>query len=218
MRGPAQENVYIKVNLAYMFFLDIWYSFGGPEPFRISGLLALYRFLGVFLEENINFNRHIQFVINKVSNLVFILYNFRSFLDSKVLLLTYYTLVYPNFIYNITVSGAAAAMRLYPLNVCLNKNVRTNKIDRRRVYATPLYVSLELLKLRNINDYAIGNYTFNSTRYSTHPNTISFRYFTYNTRASEPQLLEIPVALSSHSKQSISIAGLVTYNYISNRV
>ena len=26
------------MNLTYMVFLDIWYSFGGPEPFHISGL------------------------------------------------------------------------------------------------------------------------------------------------------------------------------------
>ena len=176
--------------------------------------VSQYRFLGVLLDENLNFNKHIQFVISKVSKFVFIFYNIRSFLDSKTLLLIYYTLVYPNVIYNITVWGGAAATRLNPLNVCLNKVIRTIKFANRRASATPLYVSLELLNLRYIYKYAVGNYTFKSIKNSIHPSTMSFRSFTYNTRASELQLLEVPLALSSHSEQSLSIAGPVIYNRI----
>ena len=43
---------------------------------------------------------------------------------------------------------------------------------------------------------------------------MSFMSFTYNTRASELQLLEVPLALSSHSEQSLTIAGPVIYNRI----
>ena len=42
--------------------------------------------------------------MSKISKFVFIFYNIRSFLDSKFLLLVYYTHVHPNVIYNITVS------------------------------------------------------------------------------------------------------------------
>ena len=110
--------------------------------------------------------------------------------------------------------GGAAVTRLNQLNVCLNKIVRAIKFASHRASANPLYVSLQLLSLRYIYKYAVGNYTFESIRNSNHPSTMSFSSFTYNTKASKLQPLKVPLALSSHSEQSLSIAGPVIYNRI----
>ena len=44
--------------------------------------------------------------------------------------------------------------------------------------------------------------------------TITYRNVTYNTRASDQRYLEVPLALSTHSEQSILIAGPSIYNGI----
>ena len=177
--------------------------------------VSQYRFLVVLLNENLYFYQHIHFVISKVSKLVFIFYNICSFLDGKILLLIYYTLIYPNVIYNITVWGGAAATRLNPLNVFLNEIVRTINFASHRASVISLHLSLDMLNLRYVYKCALGIYTFQSIRNSIHPSTMSFRSFTYNTKASELQLTETPLELSSHSEPSLSIAGPVIYNRIS---
>ena len=121
----------------------------------------------------------------KVQNLFFIFYYISIFLDSTNLLLVYYTLFYPNVICIIVVWGGAEVTWLNPENACLNTNVRTIKFVGRWASATPLNVSLELLNLKYIYKYEVGNFRFKSIRNSIYPSTMSFRSFTYNTRASE---------------------------------
>ena len=55
--------------------------------------VSQHKFLRDLLVENPNVTQHIIFVTSKVSRFVIIFNNIRSFLDSKILLLVYYTLV-----------------------------------------------------------------------------------------------------------------------------
>ena len=96
----------------------------------------------------------------------------------------------------------------------LKKIVRTICHTNRRASAAPLYISLGLLNLRHIYKYAVGNCVYKLLSHGTQSSTLTHRNVTYNTRASDQRYLEVPLALSTHSEQSILIAGPVIYNCI----
>ena len=52
-----------------------------------------YRFLGVLIDEKLNFDQHIKFVVSKISKFIFILTKLRSYLHHKVLLIIYQTFI-----------------------------------------------------------------------------------------------------------------------------
>ena len=75
-----------------------------------------YRSLGDLIDDKLNFDRHTKFVVSNVSKFIFILNKLRNYIDRKVLLIIYYTLLYRNLIYNITVWGCASASRFSRVN------------------------------------------------------------------------------------------------------
>ena len=84
----------------------------------------------------------------------------------------------------------------------------------RRAFAAPLYISLGVFDLRHIYKYDAGNCVYKLLRHGNQFSTIPYRNVTYNTRASDPRYLEVPLALSAHSKQSILIASMTRLNSI----
>ena len=53
------------------------------------------KFLGVFIDENRSLKTHIDYICNKVSKSIGIIYKSRFFLSSKTKLSLYYSLIYP---------------------------------------------------------------------------------------------------------------------------
>ena len=56
------------MNRAYMVFLDIGYSFGGPKPFRISGLNGTMIFLRVKLDLIVKFIQSCAYELGQIQN------------------------------------------------------------------------------------------------------------------------------------------------------
>ena len=71
-----------------------------------------YSFLGVLIEEKLNFDQQIQFVVSKISKYIFIFNKIMSYLDPKVLSNIYNTLVHTNSIHNTVAWGRATTSRL----------------------------------------------------------------------------------------------------------
>ena len=61
------------------------------------------KFLGVYVDENVNWNEHISFVTNKLAKMCGILYRIRNNLTPESLTSIYYTLCYPHLIYCVSV-------------------------------------------------------------------------------------------------------------------
>ena len=51
------------------------------------------KFLGVLLDENLNWKKHIKYTENKIAKNLGLFYKIRSFLDRNVLLVLYYSYV-----------------------------------------------------------------------------------------------------------------------------
>ena len=76
-----------------------------------------FKFLGVYLDDKLSYEHHINHVINKISRHSGILYKIRKNLPDKALLNYYYAFIYPYISYNVEVWVAAYATALNPLIV-----------------------------------------------------------------------------------------------------
>ena len=112
--------------------------------------------------------------------------------ERKIVLILYYTLIYPNLIYKITVWVRASASRLSRLNVCLKKIVKTICHTNRRASASPLIISLRLLSLRHIYKYSVGNCVYKLLRHDNLFSTITYRNVNYNNIESDQRYMEVP--------------------------
>ena len=63
------------------------------------------KFLGVMIDQNLNFSDHIQYIKGKMARGIGILYKCRRLLHEKTMITLYYSFVYPYFTYCILVWG-----------------------------------------------------------------------------------------------------------------
>ena len=113
------------------------------------------RFLGVFIDNRINFRYHINYVANKLSKHAGILYRIRNDLTMSARLTYYNSFVLPYLNFNIIHWGNTNDIHLLPL-------VRTQKRIIRNIcnanfleHTTPLFSRLKLLKLCDIYKFNV---------------------------------------------------------------
>ena len=102
---------------------------GVKEPIRINvenvKIVSSCRFLGIYIDEHLTFDTHINFVFSKVSKYIFCLHKIKKSFDHHSPIQINHILVYPNITYSITACGNVSAISPKPINVYLNKIVRS---------------------------------------------------------------------------------------------
>ena len=66
------------------------------------------KYLGIYIDENLNWSAHINYVIRKTSKLVPILYQVRNNMSQNSLKLLYNSIIYPSFIYGNILWGSSS--------------------------------------------------------------------------------------------------------------
>ena len=82
------------------------------------------KFLGILIDEHLNFKLHTEFILNKLSKSVGILYKLNSFLPFHILLTLYNTLILPYFNYGIISWHNAPNYAIDRLKICQKKGIR----------------------------------------------------------------------------------------------
>ena len=82
------------------------------------------KFLGVIIDDKLNFVNHIAYIKNKISKGMGIIYKARKFLNKSILVNLYNSFVYPYLIYCIEVWGNVYNIHLEPLLKLQRKIVR----------------------------------------------------------------------------------------------
>ena len=142
------------------------------------------------------------------------MYEIRKYFDRTSLVQIYHILVYPNITYGITDLGNVGAVKLKPLNVCLNKIVRYICWANQLASGAPLYTSLGFIDFKHIYRYVFGNYVHNIQLRSDADNRCTLSLESFGTRQSKLQMIHVPRAMSSHSDQSVDISGPRNYNTV----
>ena len=103
-------------------------------------------FLGITINNKLNWNRHINKVTNKISKTVGILNKLRSFLPSDVLQTIYNTLILPHLIYGILAWGR----QTNAIHTIQKRAIRIIAASKYNAHTEPLFKQLNLLKASDI--------------------------------------------------------------------
>ena len=107
-----------------------------PNPKKIPKSVTLFinnqslteensiRYLGIYIDSNLNWKSHINYIAKKVKRSIGTLSKLRYYLNSKTLLDLYYALVYPFLTYCVIAWGNTYQTSLQPLSVLQKKAIR----------------------------------------------------------------------------------------------
>ena len=105
-----------------------------------------FDFLGLVIDENMNWNAHIQKVSNKISRALGIMYRLKHYLPTYILRLIYNSLILPFLQYSVLTWGYKTS-RLSKLQ---KRAVRIISCSKYNAHTDPLFKTLNLLKLEDI--------------------------------------------------------------------
>ena len=187
-------------------------SFLPPICIANSSIERIYsfKFLGLILEVDLKFKKHVTDIARKVSKFVPLIYRTRDVLNRSMLLHLYSGLIYPNLIYCISVWGSSNDNVIKPLQVIQNKIIRAICGADRLSSSTPLYSSLKLFNIRSIYKYMACNYVHKSLMKSE--GEFSLQRHPHNTRQAQNMMLSVPFTRYSQTMQSILFSGPRIYN------
>ena len=83
-----------------------------------------FKYLGVTITNNMSFSKHINNIMNKVSQITGTFLSLKNIVPINILIKLYYALVYPHLNANVIIWGSAPASHIYPLRVRLNNLLR----------------------------------------------------------------------------------------------
>ena len=129
-------------------------SFGG----EIIEWVKEFKYLGLTINNNLNFSRHIKNIALNVSRITGTFINLRPIMPLQIVVKLYYALVFPHLNNHIIIWGSAPPFHLNPLTVRINNLLRTI-LGVVRVNGRPtrsvnyLYQQLGFLKLDSLFKY-----------------------------------------------------------------
>ena len=109
------------------------------------------KFLGVLLDENLNWKCQIQAVETKVSKQIGIICKARKFLDNNAMKHLYFAFVHPYFSYGNIVWGATAKHKLNRLHNLQKRAVRIISYAPRGSHSRPLMIQRNILNVFELN-------------------------------------------------------------------
>ena len=108
------------------------------------------KYLGIYIDKNLNWAPHIQHINNKLSKNVGILFKLRDFLPINTLKQIYYSLIYPYLHYGIMSWGNTYPSRLTKIQTKQNKRIRCIFFSHNRESSAPYFKLLDILNIDNI--------------------------------------------------------------------
>jgi hypothetical protein len=201
--------------------------FGKKSKVKFSGKLFIndqeierqksVKFLGVQIDENLDWKSHIVYVVSKISKSIGILYRVRNVLNKRTLGMLYSTLIQPYMLYCIVIWGSAYTNALKPLINIQKRAIRVINFASYTTHSTPLFKKCNLLALTELYNREISIYVYKCLNNSL-PIAVS-KYIarstvnsTYNMRAKDLLLLNIPRNRTIKRDKFISYTAPIIWN------
>ena len=108
------------------------------------------KFLGVIIDNKLNWAAHILYIKNKISKSIGIIYKIRHFLDKRSLRNMYFTFIYPYLIYCLEIWGNTYETHLNPLIKIQKRSIRTITFSHYQDHTGPLFDRLNILDLKKL--------------------------------------------------------------------
>ena len=114
------------------------------------------KFLGVYIDEKLNWKKHISYISGKVSRGLGVILKARKLLPLSTLKTLYFSFIYPFFTFCNQVWGSACDTHLHRLVLLQKRCMRIITRSKYREHTDPLFKKLGLLKMDQINKYFIS--------------------------------------------------------------
>ena len=118
------------------------------------------RFLGIYMDNKLNWKKHIAYISGKVSRGIGIILKARKVLNSDALKSLYFSFMYPFVTYCSHVRGNAYDTNLYPLVVLQKRIIRIITFSKYLDHTGPFFKELGFLKIGEINKYLFGKFMY----------------------------------------------------------
>lgn len=118
------------------------------------------KFLGIFLDQNLNWKTHINYIALKISKNIGVINKLKYLLPKNVLLSLYYTMIFPYLTYGNIVWASTYHSRLNCLMVLQKRIVRIITHSNYLAHTNPLFMNLHLLNIFEINFFQIACFVY----------------------------------------------------------
>lgn len=128
------------------------------------------KFLGLILDQHLNWKNHISLLTKKLAPIIGILWRFKGILSFSCMRCLYYSLIHSHLNYMIIIWGHNNKTALQPIQVLQNRAIR-NLLGA--PYLTPiktLYIKSEILPLNLIIKFNAANFIYNLIECNLHSN------------------------------------------------
>ena len=178
-------------------------------------------FLGVVIDEHVNWKPHIANVASKISRAVGIMFKSRFFLSKSSLCTLYFSLVYPYLHYCIISWGSTYPTNLNRLFLLQKRAVRIITKASFDAHTDPIFKELNLLKLHQIYSFQLGTFMFLYKKNSLPQSFTTFfpvvnQIHNYNTRTAAS--FYIPSCRTKIRQFSIKYQGPTFFNKLNSDI
>ena len=149
------------------------------------------KFLGIFVDNNLKFNFHSNYISTKISKSIGILSKLKNYLPSEILKIIYYALVHPYFHYSIeawysTFSNSTKKLDLLQKRAC-------RYIHNLSYYDHTLnyFKNSCILKLNELHELQIAVFVYKNLNLCTNPTSNSDPIFKPCTHENEQQTMQM---------------------------
>ena len=118
------------------------------------------KYLGVTIDDNLNWKKHVNNVCNSLKSLFPIFYNIRKYLSEEQIKALYYTLVYSRIKYGLVVYGSSDSI-IKPIQTLQNQLLKVLTEKPYRYSTNELHNELKLIKVCDIYKQDALSFVFN---------------------------------------------------------
>ena len=127
----------------------------------ITKLIRLItKFLGLYIDDELSWRKHIDQISTKVSKMTGIMAKARHVLSIQTLQTIYNTMVYPYLTYCSIIWTSTYPTRLKPILTIQKKLVRIMTFSKYQDKSKPLFQSLKILDIHELNMYLIALFMY----------------------------------------------------------
>jgi len=109
-----------------------------------------YKYLGILLDENLNFNNHTDYICKKLSKSLFCLRRAKHVLNERGLLNLYYAFFHSHLLYCVNITSCTSQSNIKKILTLQKKAIRLVKSARYNDHTAPLFQSLKILPFDKI--------------------------------------------------------------------
>ena len=168
-------------------------------------------FLGVKIDNRLNFSNHIKYVANKLSKNTGIFYRIKDNMTKQARISYYYSLFFPYISYNVIVWGGTYKNHLYPIIRQQKRIIRLIADADYQFHTNSLFLKFEILKFEDVYKFFISVYMFKALQQGLFSNSHNL-----NTRNSN--LATASFHRLTSTQHSVSFSGPKIWNSLPSNI